>query len=66
MKNEVDDLFEFVRKRYGNRLTQEELENVREKVVQIVETAVALRSVRLKNSDEPFFVFSPLRRYEDA
>ncbi|MGD2200282.1 MAG: hypothetical protein PVJ38_01455 [Candidatus Bathyarchaeota archaeon] len=62
VNEEVERLFELVRDRYGSRLTQEELEAVREKVKRIVETAMTLRSVKLQNSDEPFSVFKPHKK----
>ena len=51
-----------VKKRYGERLSPEELEEVRKGVERITETAETLRSVKLENWDEPFFVFKPHRR----
>jgi len=58
---EVDELFALVRRRYGDRLTPDELEGVRRSVQGIVEGARALRAVRLDNSDEPFQPFAPFR-----
>jgi hypothetical protein len=58
---EVDALFALVRRRYGARLTEAELEGVRKGVQGIVEGARALRAVRLGNADEPFQPFSPYR-----
>jgi hypothetical protein len=60
-KNEIDLLFEMVKARYGNWLSIEELEEVHKGVTAIVETANALESVKLTNSDEPFSVFQPFR-----
>jgi len=39
----------------------EELEEVRKAVERLAEASEALRSVELKNGDEPFFVFKPHR-----
>ena len=60
--DESEILFKMVKKRYGERLSPEELEEVRKGVERITETAEALRSVKLENWDEPFFVFMPYRR----
>lgn len=59
---ESEFLFNMVRERYGDRLSGEELEEVRKGVERVVEAAEALRSVKLKNSDEPFSVFKPYRK----
>lgn len=61
-KKEVELLFEFIRDLYGDRLTDEELEEVRNGVEHIAETAAALRSIKLENSVEPFSVFKPHRK----
>jgi hypothetical protein len=58
---EVDILFDLVRDRYGQRLTAEQLEEVRKGIERIVESARALRAVPLGNSDEPGQPFVPFR-----
>jgi hypothetical protein len=58
---EADGLFEIVRQRYGDRLTTEQLDEVRRIVRAQVEAACALRAVRLTNADEPFQTFAPYR-----
>ena len=58
---EIDALFALVRARYGARLTAEQLDEVRKGVVALVETARALRSVKLGNTDEPMQPFAPFR-----
>ena len=58
---EADALFEIVRQRYGARLTQEQLDEVRKIVQAQVEAARALRAVRLTNADEPMQPFAPYR-----
>jgi hypothetical protein len=58
---EGDALFEIVRQRYGDRLTREQLEELREIVQAQVEAARALRAVRLTNADEPMQPFAPHR-----
>jgi hypothetical protein len=62
--HEADELFALVRRRYGARLTAEQLESVRRGVAAIVEQAAALRAVRLSNADEPVQRFSPFRSDE--
>ena len=48
-----------IRQRYGERLTSQELEEVRQGVEGIAKAAEALRAVKLDNSDEPFSIFTP-------
>ena len=59
---EAELLFEMVRNRYGDRLSAEELEEVRKGVEGIVEAAESLRSVKLGNGTEPFSIFKPYRK----
>lgn len=63
-REEASLLFEIVRRRYGGRLSPEELEEVRRGVERIVEIAMELRSVNLRNWDEPSLTFKPYRRGE--
>ena len=56
---EGDALFEIVRQRYGDRLTREQLDELRGIVQSQVEAARALRAVRLTNADEPMQPFAP-------
>ena len=58
---EVESLLSIVRARYGDRLTPEELEGVRQNIEGIVTAARALRAVRLDNADEPAPPFVPYR-----
>ena len=58
---EADALFEIVRRRYGDRLTAEQLDEVRTIVQAQAEAARALRAIRLANSDEPMQPFAPYR-----
>lgn len=51
-----------VRNRYGDRLSAEELEEVRKGVKIIAEAAEALRSVKLGNGSEPFSIFKPYKK----
>ncbi len=59
---ESEHLFNIVKERYGDRLSDEELAEVKKGVEKIVEAAEKLREIRLENGDEPFFVFKPYRR----
>jgi hypothetical protein len=58
---EADALFEIVRRRYGDRLTAEQLEEVRKIVRAQLEAARAIRTIRLTNADEPMQSFAPYR-----
>jgi hypothetical protein len=49
--------FEVARQRFGQRLTPEQLEAVKRDLEGNVRTADRLRASKLKNSDEPDFVF---------
>ena len=60
-QNSSNELFEVVRARYGDRLSPEELEEVRKAVERIARMAEALRSVPLDYRDEPLTRFSPYR-----
>ena len=59
---ETDFLFQMVKDRYGDRLTADEVDEVRKGVDGIVKTAEALRSVKLGNQTEPFFIFKPYKK----
>ena len=60
-KGEAEHLFNIIKERYGDRLSDEELTEVRKGVERMVEAAEKLRAVKLENSDEPFFIFRPYR-----
>ncbi|MCH8109498.1 MAG: hypothetical protein IIB15_05155 [Chloroflexi bacterium] len=62
INKEVDERFNIVKRLYGDRLTSEELDEVRKGVEGIVEAAESLRAVKLENGDEPFSVFVPYRK----
>src|SRR3990172_12107236 len=57
-RSEIDALCALVRRRYGDRLTAEELAAVRVGIEGVVEPSRALRAVRPRNSDEPFQPFA--------
>jgi len=61
-KRELEARLRVVADRYGDRLTPEELEEVRKALEANLDAANALRSIRLGNWDEPFSVFKPVRR----
>ena len=61
---ESDILFKLVAEKYGDRLTPEELEEVKKGVERITEAAEALRNVKTGNWDEPFTVFKPYTKEE--
>jgi hypothetical protein len=52
-QDEAGLLFSLVRQRYGDRLTDTQLEAVRAGVGTIVDAVQALRAVRLENADGP-------------
>jgi len=58
---ESEHLFNIIKERYGERLSEDELAEVRKGVDRMVEAAEKLREIRLENGDEPFFVFRPYR-----
>jgi hypothetical protein len=62
--SEVELRFALVRQRYGDRLTPEQLEEVRQLVEAIAGMATAMRTVRLTNADEPGQRFVPFRAAE--
>ena len=61
-EQEVKALFDRVKDEYGDRLTEEQVEKVKEGVEGIVTAAHSLRAVKLGNGDEPFSVFVPFRK----
>jgi hypothetical protein len=59
--SEADLRFGLVRRRYGDRLTPEQLDALRKAVDALVEQVTALRGVRLTNDVEPLQRFVPFR-----
>ncbi len=59
---EAETLFSLVKEKYGDKITEEEFDEVKKGVERIVETSMELRKVELGNWDEPFSVFKPYRR----
>ena len=58
---DIDALVEMLKGRYGGRLTDEQLEELRKAVEAASERAAQMRYVPLGNGDEPAFVFTPFR-----
>jgi benzoyl-CoA reductase/2-hydroxyglutaryl-CoA dehydratase subunit BcrC/BadD/HgdB len=61
---ESERLFSIIEERYGDRLTKEQLNEVRIGVNRLTEAAKALREIRLENWDEPFSIFRPYKGEE--
>jgi hypothetical protein len=57
--SEVEILFTRIETRYGDRVTVEELEEVRKGLVAILDAATTMRAVKLENGDEPHQFFKP-------
>lgn len=49
---------EVVRARFGERLTEEQFEQVKKDLEANVQSAERLRAIKLRNEDEPDFIFS--------
>ncbi|MCH8062817.1 MAG: hypothetical protein IH861_09965 [Chloroflexi bacterium] len=62
IQKEAELMFNVVRERYGDRLDDEQLEEVKKGVEGIFEAAESLRKIKLENSDEPFSLFVPYRK----
>ena len=62
IQKEAELMFNVVRERYGDRLDDEQLEEVKKGVDGIFEAAESLRKIKLENSDEPFSSFVPYRK----
>ena len=61
-ENDGKFLYDMLKRRYGERLNAEELEEVKKGVENIRKAADKLRSVKLQNSDEPPALFIPYRK----
>ncbi len=61
MRRELEPelLFAIVKDRYGHLLDRDQLEEVRKSILAQAQLVEPLRSVRLSNGVEPFFVFDP-------
>ena len=60
-EREVEERFKMVKGLYGDRLDDEQLEEVRQGIEGIVAASQTLRAVKLENGDEPYSVFTPYR-----
>ena len=60
-EREVEERFNTVKRLYGDRLDEKQLEGVRTGVETIVRASQAVNAARLENGDEPFSVFVPYR-----
>ncbi|MDP2901476.1 MAG: hypothetical protein Q8O47_10990 [Candidatus Bathyarchaeota archaeon] len=58
-KKEADTLFELVKEKYGDRVTADELDEMRKGLDAILSAATAMRAVKLENGDEPYQFFKP-------
>ena len=56
---EAEILFSLVEAKYGGRCTSEELDEVRKGIEAILDSAKAMRAVKLENGDEPHQFFKP-------
>ena len=63
-EKETSILMELVKERYGERLTEEQLDQVENSLKRVIDAGKALKAVSLENSDEPYNVFKPYRRKE--
>jgi hypothetical protein len=59
--SEVELRLALIRERYGDRLTPEQVEELRKTLEVQVDNARALRAVPLTNADEPYPPFAPYR-----
>ena len=57
--SETEILFNLIKTRFGDRVTTEELEEMRKGLTAILDAVTALRSVKLENGDEPHQFFKP-------
>lgn len=58
-QNEADALLTLIKIRYGDRVTPDELIEIRNSLTAILDGAVAMRAIPLENSDEPNQTFKP-------
>ena len=59
--SDVDALVEMLKGRYGDRLDDEQIEELRKAVEASSDHARQIRAVPLRNGDEPAFAFRPFR-----
>ncbi len=56
---EAEHLLAIIRARYGDRVTPDELEEIKKSLTAILDGAAAMRAVKLENGDEPHQFFKP-------
>ncbi len=56
---EAEALLELIKTRYGDRLTPEELVEVRGSLQAILDAVASMRKIKLENGDEPYQFFKP-------
>ncbi len=61
IQQESEAAFDSLMRRYGDRLSPEMADELRECVEAVVKTVAALRSVRLENGEAPLVGFAPVR-----
>ena len=61
---EVEILLQLIKQRYGEKLDEKQLEEVKEKIKEIIEASSELRNVSLSNFDAPYSVFKPYTEEE--
>lgn len=61
---ETHILFSLIQVVYGTRVSEDELEEIRSQVGEIMESIERVRSIPLNNDDEPALRFTPYRRTE--
>jgi hypothetical protein len=57
--SETEILFTLIKTRFGDRVTPEELEEIRKGLTAILDAAKDMRAVKLENGDEPHQFFKP-------
>jgi hypothetical protein len=56
---EADILFTLIQTRYGDRVTPDELEEIKKSLIAILDGATVMRAIKLENGDEPHQFFKP-------
>jgi hypothetical protein len=59
IKSEAEILLNLVETRYRDRVTPEELEEIRKGLDAILESAKDMHTIKLENGDEPYQFFKP-------
>jgi hypothetical protein len=57
--NETEILFTLIKTRFGDRVTPEEIEEMRKGLTSILDAVKAMRTIKLENGDEPYQFFKP-------